>query len=270
MSPALLSQHPICVVDAFTREPFRGNPAAVCILENAREDDWMQRVAAEMNLSETAFVVPRGGGWDLRWFTPTVEVKLCGHATLAAAHALWSLELSPSDRDLCFETRSSGKLICRREAGWIAMDFPARPAQASAAPEGLLDALGCSSRWIGRSADDYLVEVESAENVRALEPQHALLATLPVRGIIVTAPADGDGFDFVSRFFAPGSGVPEDPVTGSAHCTLAPYWAGRLGRSELRGWQASRRGGEVRTRLRGDRVELRGAAITIWQGILQV
>lgn len=259
---------PICVVDAFAAEPFRGNPAAVCLGDLAASDAWMQSVAAEMNLSETAFVTPRDdGGWGLRWFTPAVEVALCGHATLAAAHCLWESGRVPADEPIRFLTRSGG-LLCRREGAEIWMDFPARPVRPVEAPAGLAEALGADLRWCGRSADDYLVELPHAAAVRHLQPDLALLARLPVRGVIVTAASDVAGFDFLSRFFAPAVGVPEDPVTGSAHCALGPFWAGRLGISSLRGWQASRRGGAVRVTLAGDRVWLAGGAVTVWRGEL--
>jgi predicted PhzF superfamily epimerase YddE/YHI9 len=259
---------PILVVDAFASEPFRGNPAAVCFPPEPADEDWMRAVAAEMNLAETAFLRPRGDeGWDLRWFTPTVEVDLCGHATLASAHALWETgRLKPGERAR-FLTRS-GWLECDAIEGGVAMDFPARPAAAAPVPPGLVRALGAEVKWCGRSADDFLVELADATTLRALEPDLAAIATLPVRGVIVTAAGDVPGFDFISRFFAPASGVAEDPVTGSAHCTLAVFWADRLGRTSLRGWQASRRGGAVGMELRGSRVTLSGSAVTVWRGEL--
>lgn len=258
---------PICVVDAFATEKFRGNPAAVCLLRAPAEPAWMQRVAAEMNLSETAFLVPRADGWGLRWFTPTVEVALCGHATLASAHLLWETGRVGAGEPARFHTEQSGELKCLRRLTGIAMDFPVRVAEATAAPAGLAEALGCVPVWVGRSAYDYLVELPDEAAVRGLKPDHAALARLPVRGVIVTA-RGSDGFDLVSRFFAPGAGVVEDPVTGSAHCTLAPYWAQKLGRTKLRAWQASARGGEVRLELAGDRVWLEGNAVTVWRGEL--
>ena len=259
---------PVCVVDAFTTEKFRGNPAAVCLLSEAADESWMQRVAAELNLSETAFLVPQGDGWELRWFTPVAEVALCGHATLASAHALWESGRLAPEAAAIFHTRQSGVLTCIRRHGRIEMDFPARPAVAAMLPEGLAEALGASPVWTGRSVYDYLCELADENAVRTLRPDHAALAKLPVRGVIVTARGSGE-HDFVSRFFAPGVGVAEDPVTGSAHCTLAPFWAGRLGRSEMRGWQASARGGEVHVRIEGDRVVLGGQAVTVWRGELQ-
>lgn len=252
-------------VDAFAEEDFSGNPAAVCLLEAPADPGWMQRVAAEMNLSETAFLVPGRDAWGLRWFTPTVEVALCGHATLASAHVLWETGRASLREPVRFQTQESGVLVCRRGPAWIEMDFPARPARETAPPPGLVEALGESPRWVGRSADDYLCELADEAAVRNLQPQFPALARLPVRGVIVTAPGSGR-FDCVSRFFAPGAGVAEDPVTGSAHCTLAPFWSQRLSRLELLGWQASTRGGAVRMRHEGERVALGGKARTMWQG----
>ncbi len=261
-------RYPLCVVDAFTAEPFHGNPAAVCFLDRPVAPEWMQRVAAELNVSETAFLLPRVDGWMLRWFTPTIEVALCGHATLASAHALWESRRAEWDEVIRFHTVFSGVLTCLRRDRHIEMDFPARPAQPAPVPEGLEQALGIRPIWVGRTEYDYLCELTDEESVRSLQPDHAALGRLPVRGVLVTAPGSGD-FDCVSRFFAPGSGVAEDPVTGSAHCSLAPFWAARFGRNELRGWQASARGGEVRMRLEGDRVYLGGQAVTVWTGELR-
>jgi predicted PhzF superfamily epimerase YddE/YHI9 len=259
---------PICVIDAFASEKFRGNPAAVCLPSEPADASWMQKVAAEMNLSETAFPSPRpDGGWDLRWFTPTVEVDLCGHATLATAHALWERGLVPAVEAIRFHTRS-GWLVCRRDGVDIAMDFPGRPAVPAVTPPGLEEALGTRPLWCGRSADDYLIEIADAASVRALRPDLAALALLPVRGVIVTAASDDSRYDFISRFFGPAAGVPEDPVTGSAHCTLAGHWSRKLGRSKLRGWQASARGGEVGVEVRDQRVTLLGTAVTVWRGEL--
>ncbi|MBL9139520.1 MAG: PhzF family phenazine biosynthesis protein [Verrucomicrobiales bacterium] len=254
-------------VDAFASKVFGGNPAAVCLLQAAATVPVMQSVAAEMNLSETAFLVPEPGTrrWGLRWFTPSSEVDLCGHATLASAHVLWESDFLEPDEPAEFQTRVSGVLSCRRDGDRIAMDFPARPASATEAPSGLLNSLGCEAVWVGRTAYDFLIEVGDARVVRQLRPDYGALARLPVRGVIVTSRCD-DGFDFVSRFFAPGVGVAEDPVTGSAHCSLGPYWAERLGRNSLHAWQASARGGEVGVRVKGDRVELSGQAFTTWRG----
>jgi PhzF family phenazine biosynthesis protein len=258
---------PLFQIDAFSERPFGGNPAAVCLLDGARDERWMQSVAAEMNLSETAFVHPDGDGFSLRWFTPSVEVELCGHATLASAHALWEEGVIERREPARFHTKS-GLLAATFRDGLIEMDFPARPESATDAPEGLARALGVVARHVGRSRFDYLVEVESEAAVRAAEPDFRALRALPVRGVILTAPSATAGIDFVSRFFAPGSGVDEDPVTGSAHCTLAPFWSARLHRTELVGYQASRRGGTVRVALRGDRVLLGGRAVTVLRGEL--
>jgi PhzF family phenazine biosynthesis protein len=259
---------PLFLVDAFTAEPFAGNPAAVCLLDRPADAGWMQQVAAEMNLSETAFLVPRGGDYDLRWFTPAVEVDLCGHATLAGAHVLWETGRLRPDAAARFHT-NSGLLAAARTPRGIALDFPAQPARPCDEGVELAEALGVVPRFVGHNGTDYLVEVASEAEVRALRPDFALLAKLPpVRGVIVTGRADGPEYDFVSRFFAPAAGVPEDPVTGSAHCCLGPYWAGRLGKQELLGYQASRRGGAVGVRVRGDRVDLLGAAVTVLRGEL--
>ena len=255
-------------VDAFTGEPFGGNPAAVCVLPRAADPAWMQRVAREMNLSETAFLVGRAGGeYDLRWFTPAVEVDLCGHATLASAHVLWEDGHQPPGAPAVFHTRS-GRLSAVRREGWIEMDFPAEPAEPAPAPEGLADALGVELVHVGRNRFDYLVEVDSEATVRRLAPDIRGLGALPVRGIIVTARAETGEFDFVSRFFAPRAGVDEDPVTGSAHCCLGPYWRRRLGRDAFTAWQASARGGVVKVAVAGDRVLLSGQAVTVLRGEL--
>ena len=256
-------------IDAFTSEPFKGNPAAVCFMDGERDDRWMANVAAEMNLAETAFLRPREDGWSLRWFTPTVEVDLCGHATLASAHAIWSENIS-SDAVLRFHTKS-GVLTAVRDGDFIELDFPAKRDEQIAAPAGLLDALGTTqATYVGRNQFDYIVELPSEKDVHNLRPDHGVLRQLPVRGIIVTSRADAGEYDFVSRFFAPGSGVDEDPVTGSAHCCLTPYWAQRLRKNEMNAWQASPRGGAVRVRLEGDRVKLAGHAVTVLRGELVV
>ncbi len=257
-------------VDAFTSEPFRGNPAAVCLLDGERDDAWMQSVAAEMNLSETAFLRPREDGFSLRWFTPAVEVALCGHATLASAHALWEEGILAPDRQARFHTKS-GLLTADRNGEWIELDFPATREERADPPPGLLESLGVPNPiYVGRNKFDYLVEVASEEVVRGLEPDHTQLRRIPARGVIVTSRASGQKADFVSRFFAPGSGIDEDPVTGSAHCCLTPYWSARLGKTEMTGFQASARGGLVRVRLDGDRVKLGGRAVTVLRGTLNV
>jgi PhzF family phenazine biosynthesis protein len=260
----------IVQVDAFTDEPFRGNPAAVCVLDRPATDGWMAAVAREMNLSETAFLERRDDGWGLRWFTPAVEVDLCGHATLAAAHVLWQDGHAGQDAPLRFHTRS-GLLTARREAGAVVLDFPSEPALEQPPPAGLLDALGIRrAEAAGRNRFDWLVQVAGAADVRALRPDVRALAQFDMRGVMVTAHSDDDAHDFVSRWFGPRAGVDEDPVTGSAHCCLGPWWSARLGRDELRGWQASPRGGSVGVRVRGARVELTGRAVTVLRGELCV
>jgi PhzF family phenazine biosynthesis protein len=257
---------PIVQVDAFTAHPFGGNPAAVCVLPEPREDAWMARVAMEMNLSETAFLVRNGDGFNLRWFTPAVEVDLCGHATLGAAHALWSEGHLPHGETARFYTKS-GLLTCDQRGDWIEMNFPAKFEQPADAPPQMAEALGTELKYVGRNQFDYLAEVADEATLRALKPKHHLLRELPVRGVIATARGSGE-FDFVSRFFAPGSGIDEDPVTGSAHCALTPYWAARLNKTEMTAFQASPRGGVVKVRLEGDRVALLGQAVTVLRGEL--
>jgi len=254
-------------VDAFTEKPFRGNPAAVCILSEPGEAAWMQDVAREMNLSETAFLHRQADGFDLRWFTPAVEVELCGHATLASAHILWETGLLTWQEQARFHTRS-GLLTAERKNAEIELNFPVAPDEAISAPPGLSEALGVIPRYTGKNSYDYLVEVESEEVVRNLRPDFAKLRALPVRGIMVTSVASSEGYDFVSRFFAPGVGVDEDPVTGSAHCCLAPFWRKRLGKDEMVAYQASARGGVVRVHVVGDRVLLGGRAVTVLRGEL--
>ncbi|MCB9878089.1 MAG: PhzF family phenazine biosynthesis isomerase [Planctomycetes bacterium] len=254
-------------VDAFTDRPFAGNPAAVCLLDAARPAKWMQVFAAEMNLSETAFVAPGKTHLQLRWFTPVAEVALCGHATLATAHVLWSEGIAPKGIDLRFTTKS-GVLTARQlSKGRVELDFPARPAlKGKVAGAALAKALGAKPKAIVKVADDVLVELASEAAVRGLTPDLAKLAKVDARGVIVTARSKKH--DFVSRFFGPRVGVPEDPVTGSAHCALAPYWAGKLGKTDLKGYQASARGGEVECQLAGDRVLLRGSAVTVMRATI--
>ena len=258
----------IVQVDAFTNRPFAGNPAAVCLLREPRPDQWMRDVAREMNLSETAFLVPQNGGYNLRWFTPAVEVDLCGHATVASAHVLWEDGHIAADCQARFHTRS-GLLTADRRGEWIELDFPAKIATAAEAPEDLLTALRITqARFVGKNVFDYLVEVETETVVRAMAPDHTLLRKIPVRGVIVTAASSSPEFDFISRFFAPGSGVDEDPVTGSSHTALGPYWASILGKTEFTAYQASARGGVVKVRVMGDRVKLSGQAVTVMTGEL--
>ena len=254
-------------VDAFTNRPFAGNPAAICWLEEEADPIWMQSVASEMNLSETAFVRRLPDGLELRWFTPTVEVDLCGHATLATAHVLWSSDLVLQGKPLLFNTRS-GVLTCTQNGDFIELDFPATPATAIAISTTLSEARGAEPEYVGKSCFDYLTVFDSAEAVRSLKPDFRKLEKIPVRGVIITGPADDPRFDFVSRFFAPASGVDEDPVCGSAHCCLTPYWAERLKKTDLMAHQVSARGGVLRLRLNGDRVILGGQAIIVWRGEL--
>jgi PhzF family phenazine biosynthesis protein len=226
----------------------------------------MLDVAREMNLAETAFLVKQKDGYDLRWFTPAIEVDLCGHATLASAHVLWEDGHLPKTAQARFHTKS-GLLTAEQNGAWIELDFPATPAKPVSTPPRLVDALGAKPSFVGKSPFDYLVEVESEATVRRLAPNLSALAEIEARGVIVTARGDGE-YDFVSRFFAPQSGVPEDPVTGSAHCALAPYWAAKLGKQALVAFQASPRGGELRLRLVNDRVKISGQAVTVLRGEL--
>lgn len=272
---------PIFQVDAFTARPFAGNPAVVCLLAGSRDAAWMQAVAREMNLSETAFLVPRSGAereYDLRWFTPAVEVDLCGHATLASAHVLWEDGRLAPEAPVAFHTRS-GQLTARRRGEAIELDFPAAPVEETAPPPGLTDALGIAPVFVGRNAlGDWLVEVMDEAAVRGMAPDMQALGGVAHHGVIVTARADeapgeddsgaGGRWDFVSRFFAPALGIDEDPVTGAAHCALGPYWAARLGVDELVGFQASARGGIVGVRMAGGRVLLAGRAVTVMRGEL--
>ena len=258
--------HTIYQVDAFTSRPFGGNPAAVCILLAAAPEDWMRDVAREMNLSETAFLVPQDDGFNLRWLTPTIEVELCGHATLASAHTLWETGVLRPDAQARFYTRS-GLLTAERKGDWIELDFPARP-QESTSADDVVAALGIAPRYLGKAHPDYLVELDSEEAVRNMAPDFGQLKRTEARGVIVTACAKGREYDFVSRFFAPGAGIDEDPVTGSAHCVLGPYWAKHLGKTEFVAYQASQRGGVVKVRLAGDRVKLGGQAVTVMRGEL--
>ena len=258
---------PIYQVDAFTDKPFAGNPAGVCILPEPAGEKWMQNIAREMNLSETAFIHRQDDGFRLRWFTPAVEVDLCGHATLATAHVLWeSRRLEPGEQAR-FSTRS-GVLKAKRSGSLIEMDFPAKPEESAEPLSGMEEALGTSFRYICKNKFDYLVEVDSEDIIRNLKPDFQKLLRIQARGVIVTSRAQAPNYDFVSRFFAPRVGVPEDPVTGSAHCFLGPYWAKRLGKKEFLAFQASPRGGEIRVRLEGDRVVLGGQAVTIFKADL--
>ncbi len=285
-----MSETPVLVVDAFTTEPFHGNPAGVVLLERPRSEEWMQSFAAEMKHAETAFLVPEEGGFHLRWFTPLREVDLCGHATLASAHALWETGTLEAGHEARFRTRS-GVLTARQTREGIEMDFPAQPptpveecgleggpglvdevvshALNSAVCEAIFQGLGARGAYVGWNGSDYLVDLESEAIVRGLKPDVATLAQVGTRGVIATAAStDGADYDFVSRFFAPAFGIDEDPVTGSAHCALGPYWGAKLGKEKLVGYQASERGGTVRVVLRGDRVALIGKAVTVLRGTI--
>lgn len=252
-------------VDAFTAKPFGGNPAAVCVLGAPANEEWMRNVAGEMNLSETAFLHPEDGGYRLRWLTPAIEVDLCGHATLASAHVLWEDGYIAPDTQARFHTRS-GPLTCSLNGSWIEMDFPAKQAEKAEAPPKLAEALGAELLYTGRNEFDYLLEVANEATLRSLKPNYYVLRQLTVRGFIVTA--RGQEYDFVSRFFAPGAGIDEDPVTGSAHSALAPFWSSRLGKTEMVGFQASARGGVVKVQVAGDRVYMSGQAVTVLRGDL--
>jgi PhzF family phenazine biosynthesis protein len=261
---------PLYLVDAFTDRPFAGNPAGVCVLDGPRDPAWMQAAAMEMNQAETAFVRHRpDGDWDLRWFTPTVEVELCGHATLASAHALWDTGRVAATNAIRFHTQSD-ILTCTKRGTRIEMDFPAEPATPVRAPAEEAFALGATPTFVGRNRMDMLVVLGSADEVHTLAPDMNQVAAIKARGVIVTARSDRPEFDFVSRFFAPATGVPEDPVTGSAHCCLGPYWRDVLGKDDLVGRQVSRRGGTVHVRVAGDRVILGGSAVLVVEGTLNV
>ncbi len=261
---------PIYQVDSFSAAPFKGNPAGVCLIEAQKPDAWMANVAKEMNLSETAFPLPEGDGYRLRWFTPAVEVDLCGHATLATAHILWETGRLKPGEQACFQSRSGLLSATRSADGWIEMNFPVKLVEPVDAPEGLIEALGVEPVFVGKNVFDYLIEVETEDEVRAAQPDMALLNSVQARGAILTSRgASGGQYDFISRFFAPQVGVPEDPVTGSAHSALTPYWANKLGKQELFAYQASARGGQLRLRLEGDRAMIAGQAVTVIRGELE-
>ena len=259
---------PLFHVDAFTRTPYAGNAAAVCMLKEPREDRLLQEVASEMNLAATTFLLPESDGYRLRWFSAQVELELCGHGTLASAHTLWEQGYLSEDAQVRFYTRG-GVLSARKTGEWIELNFPAKPEQEVQAHPAILEGLGVTPRYVGKSQLDYLVELENADAVRNLQPDFTRLINAPARGVIVTARANvGEHYDFVSRFFCPGVGINEDPVTGSAHCALSPFWSKRLGREQLTGYQASQRGGIVRVQLDGERVRLGGQAVTVARGEL--
>jgi len=260
---------PIYVVDAFTEKPFGGNPAGVCLLDKPADEQWMQRVANEMQHAETAFLYPLSdGSHNLRWFTPTIEVDLCGHATLASAHILWQVGRLKPDQEAKFQTKS-GQLVARKSGDEIRMDFPAEPAEEMDAPPTLRLAISKPPVWIGHNRMDMLVQLESAEDVRTLGPSINAIAMLGGRGVIVTAQSDTPEYDFICRFFAPAAGVPEDNATGSAQCALGPFWSERLGKKELKSFQASPRGAVLGVEVKGDRVDICGKAFTVLEGTLR-
>ena len=265
-----MTRQMIYQVDAFTSRPFAGNPAAVCILPAPHEEGWMMAVAREMNLSETAFLVRQAEGYQLRWFTPKKEVRLCGHATLASAHVLWETGALAAGNPALFDTLS-GRLTARRAGEWIEMDFPARFQRQSELPAELQIALGAPRvQYAGMGTENaiWLIELEDEAAVRDLRPDFSALSSMPIRSVIVTARASTSGYDIVSRYFAPAVGINEDPVTGSAHCYLTPYWTEKLGLPEISAYQASERGGELRLRLDGERVKICGQAVTVMVGEL--
>ncbi|MGB3138381.1 MAG: PhzF family phenazine biosynthesis protein [Nodosilinea sp.] len=257
---------PLFQVDAFAAEAYSGNPAAVCVLDEGRSERWMRRVAQEMNLPETAFFYPEADGYRLRWFTPVVEVDLCGHATLATCHVLWSEGYLPLEQEAKFYTRS-GVLTARRLDDWIELNFPANQSHQISVPDGLAAALGAIPKAVAKNSLGYLVELESADAVRNLRPDFIALKQFPVHGVLATSLGEAP-YDFVSRFFVPALGVNEDPVTGAAHCCLSPYWREKLGKASFLAYQASARGGVVKIQDEGDRVRLSGQTVTILRGEL--
>ncbi len=251
-------------VDAFSDKMFMGNPAGVCILNGPADEQWMQNIAMEINVSETAFLYKAGDGYNLRWFTPEVEVDLCGHATLASAHILWETGALEEDHEAVFNTKS-GKLTAKKDGDYIILNFPVEAETLTEAPNELINALGdILVKYTGRNRMDYIVEVENEEIVRKLQPDHRALKNIDTRGVIVTSRSDDPQYDFVSRFFVPGAGIDEDPVTGSAHCCLGPYWAERLGKTTMNAYQASKRGGVLQVTVNGDRVHISGRAVTVF------
>lgn len=258
---------PMFQVDAFTSRRFAGNPAAVMPLDSFPDENIMQAIAAENNLAETAFLVPDGGDYRLRWFTPTTEVPLCGHATLASAAVVME-RLEPGRSSVTFHS-ASGPLIVRRAGTGYIMNFPVRLSERVNTPPALAEALGVAPIEVFANEFNYLALLESAQVLRQLAPDMAAIARLDRTGVIVTAPGDGN-YDFVSRYFAPAKGIPEDPVTGGAHTMLGPYWAKRLGKTEFHAFQASPRGGEIICRLLGDRIEMEGACVFYLEGQAEI
>jgi PhzF family phenazine biosynthesis protein len=260
---------PVFQVDAFTDQPFIGNPAAVCLLMEEKSDEWMLNVAREMNCSETAFLLNKEEGISLRWFSPKAEVGLCGHATLASAHVLWEKGIIPRNVEILFFTKG-GLLTAQYKEGWIELNFPAIEEKKVFPSEILLDALKVPVLYVGKSKYDYLVEIETEEILKDMNPDFETLKIAVPRGVIVTCQSDRPEFDFISRFFVPSLGINEDPVTGSAHCVLGPYWQKKLNKSELIAYQASERGGVIKVKIEDDRVYISGKAVTITDGVLLV
>ena len=254
-------------VDAFTNQPYKGNPAAVCILNESKEDKWMYNVAEEMSLPETAFIHKKEGKYNLRWFTPTHEVDLCGHATLASAKVLWETENAKREENIDFHTKS-GVLTAKSKGDWIELDFPIEAEKEVDPPEKLIKALDVKPKYVGKNRMDYLIEVDNKEIIQKIKPDFRMLKEVDARGIIVTSKANSNRYDFVSRFFAPAIGIDEDPVTGSAHCCLAPYWKKRLNKNQFTAYQASNRGGTIKIKLGKERVYLSGQAVIIMEGNL--
>jgi PhzF family phenazine biosynthesis protein len=250
-------------VDAFADKIFKGNPAGVCVLKGPADVDWMQNIAMEMNLSETAFLYKQDEGFNLRWFTPEAEVDLCGHATLACSHILWETGILKPESEAVFFTKS-GRLSAKLDEVYIVLDFPAKEETEVELPEDLKKSLGVSVVYAGRNKFDYIVELESEKDVRLIKPDLELMKKADVRGTIVTSRSAADEYDFVSRFFAPRVGVNEDPVTGSAHCCLGPYWKRRMGKNDFTAYQASKRGGTLKVTVNGDRVYIGGKAVTVF------
>ncbi|MEO8665225.1 MAG: PhzF family phenazine biosynthesis protein [Ignavibacteria bacterium] len=258
----------IFTVDAFTDKKFSGNPAGVCLLNENKDDGWLLNVAAEMNLSETAFVKKIDEGFSLRWFTPKVEVELCGHATLASSHILWQEKILKPDEEAVFHTEYKGILTAKKNGDEIVLNFPINPPSKSADNPDLEKALGVKPVYLGMTDHHFLVELYSDDEVKKVDPDFSLLKKLPKFGTIITAKSNNKNYDFISRFFAPSKGINEDPVTGSAHCVLAPFWSERLGKRSMKAFQASERGGSMTVTIEGDRVLLSGKAITILKGEL--
>ncbi|MDI9483814.1 MAG: PhzF family phenazine biosynthesis protein [Bacillota bacterium] len=252
-------------VDAFTDKPFKGNPAAVCILDSEPQVKWMQDVANEMNLAETAFLVPKNNGYSLRWFTPESEIDLCGHATLASAHILWEKGYLEKEKEAVFNTKS-GVLTAKYNEGWIELNFPATPEEKADVPSELIEALAVNPVYTGKNIFDYIIEVESEDEVKNIKPDFTKLMKVQMRGVIVTA--QSSEYDFISRFFAPEVGIFEDPVTGSSHCCLGPYWKKKLGKDRFIAYQASKRGGILKVQVADERVLISGKAVTVMEGVL--